>query len=322
MQPLLSAGPLAEVFLAAALASAMTLMGIYIPPVSGLAQILWTVPISLLMVKRNIPLGFLALGVTLAVALFLSPPLLAGSFIAQYALVGIYYGVALKKNWRPGIVVSGGIVIAILSLAASIIITFRSAGIPLTDLGQPLEGIYSQTMSLYEQLGVLDRMAAEGVSRAEFELSIRQMVETFKRLLPGLLAVGAMGTAVVNYLMTYLIGQRMGLGLRKAPPFSQWHLPWHFTWGVVIGLAALLGGDYWQYQSVKVFGQNLLLVFAPVLLVFGLSVAAFYYQKSSLPRWLKIGLIVIGFFYLSFSLVMLMALGLFDPLFGYRKRMS
>ncbi|MDH7478846.1 MAG: YybS family protein, partial [Syntrophomonadaceae bacterium] len=279
-----------------------------------------TVPITILMVKRSPPSGLLALAMTAVLTLVLAPSLVTVSFIAQFAPVGVFYGVALNRKWHPGIVALGGIGTAMGSLALVLLLTFRSAGIALAELGQPVEEMFHQSLAFYHQAGVFDSLFAQGVTPAELEEYARQVSETYKRLLPGLLAIGAMGTSVLNYLITCLVGNHAGLELRRIPPFSQWQLPWYFTWGVVVGLAALLGGDYWQLDTLSRIGQNLLLVFAPVLFVFGASVVVFYYRRSPLPAWFKISIIVLATFYLTFSLMLVMALGLFDPLFGYRRR--
>lgn len=309
-----------ETFSAAGLSAVLALAGIYFPFVSGISMFLWTVPITILMVKRSFSSGLLALGLTAALTLTLAPTLVAGNFIAQFALVGIFYGVALSRKWNPGLVVLGGIGTAAGSLAIVLLFNFRGLGNALTELGQPIEEMFRQSLAFYEQTGVFDSLFAQGVTPAELEEYSHQVAETYKRLLPGLLVIGAMATAALNYLITYMVGQRASLELRKIPPFSQWQLPWHFAWGVVVGLAALLGGDYWQLDTLTRIGQNLLLISAPVLLVFGTSVVVFYYRRSSLPAWFKILIIILAAFYLTFSLMLVMALGLFDPLFGYRRR--
>ena len=322
LQPRLSDGAPKDVVIATLTAAVLVLAGVNYIPVSGLAMILWILPISLIMKKRSFWFGMLVLVLTSLVVSGVSPNAAAAVFIAQFIPVGIFYGVGLKKQWRPGIVVTAGIIISILSMSAMALVTLHSEGLTLSEMVQPPEEIYNETMDLYQRTGFLDNLQNQGVNQEEVKTITRQVAETTWQLLPGLKAIEAMGAAVLNYMLLHLICRRFRLDVQNLPQFMYWELPWYLTWGVILGLAALLGGDYWQYQAVKLFGENLLLLFAPVLLVFGASVAVFFYKKAPWPMWLKIALIVLSFIYIWFTVLMLMTLGLFDPLFGYRKRIS
>ncbi|NPV89201.1 MAG: DUF2232 domain-containing protein [Firmicutes bacterium] len=319
LQPRLSDSAPKDVVIATLAAAILALAGIKYMP--GLGMILWTLPISLIIIKRSCWSGMLVLALTALVVSGVSEPAAAAAFMAQFALVGLFFGIGLKRRWRLGTVITVGIIISILTFLSMELAALYSQGISLNEAVKPSEEIYNRTMEMYQRAGLLDNIQGEGINQEEFAAITRQLVDTLRRLVPSFMAIGAIATAVFNFLLLHLLGQRLRLDIVELPRFMDWQLPWYLTYGVILGLAALLGGNY-LHPAVKLFGENLLMLFAPVLVVFGTSVAVFFYQKAPWPMWLKIGLVVLGFVYIWFTLMMLMALGLFDPLFGYRKRFS
>lgn len=319
MQPRSSMKPLVEGALAAALAAILALVGLYVPILSGLATLIWTVPITILIVRYSLREGLLAIVVAAILVVLLSNPFTAVFYVLQFAPVGIFFGLAFQRRLAVGGTVLGGMAISIISTAAVTLLSFQAIGLNLNDIDQQLAGTLDSMLQFYQRSGILELYAAQGITEQDLREATMQMFLLFKRLFPGILAFGAAASASVSYLITHLIARRLLIPIRSIPPFREWQMPWYLTWGVVLGFAALLGGDFFNISWLKASGQNLLLFYAPFLTVFGLSVISYFYAKSQIPRGIKIGLIILSCLYLSITLTLVMVLGLFDPLFNYRK---
>lgn len=310
---------LVEGAFSAALATLLALMGIYLPIISGLFDLVWTVPLTVLVIRQDIRLGVLALLVSGLLILMLSDPLRAVFLLIQFGAVGLFYGIAFKRRMAPGISLLIGMVTAGACMVAVAFIGFWLTGINWAEIQRQLYANIDPMMDLYRQLGLLQSYAQKGITEEVFRQEITRWVGVMLRLLPGILISGAALGAVANYYAAYAVLKRLRIPVVKVAPFREWQLPWYLTWGVILGFAAWLGGDYLQIAWLATIGQNILMVYAPFLMIFGLSVGCFYYTTSRLPKWLKVVLVVLAVFYMHVSLLMLIMLGLFDPLFDYRK---
>jgi uncharacterized protein YybS (DUF2232 family) len=237
-------------------------------------------------------------------------------------MVGVFFGIAFRRQLSSGYAVLGGVVISIISAVVATYLSFQVMGITLGDISQQLNSSVESAIDFYRRTGVLDRYAELGINEEMLRESGAQVVYWSKRFFPGILAFGAAAAAGINYLVAHMVAIRMQIPVRTIPPFREWQMPWHLTWGVVLGFAVLLVGDYAKISWLVIGGQNLLLLYSPFLIIFGVSVVSHYYHKSQLPRWFKIGIIVLSGFYFSITLIMIMTIGLFDPLFNYRKHLK
>jgi uncharacterized protein YybS (DUF2232 family) len=319
LQPISGTKPLVEGALAAALAAILALVGLYIPILSSLATIVWTIPITLMVARYSLRDGLLAVIVTMVLVIILSNPLTAVLYVAQFGVVGLFYGLALKRQLSAGSSILGGVGISIISTVIITLASLQIMGITLSDLGQQLQSSVDSIVEFYRRAGVLEDYQAQGITEEALREAATQIVLFFQRILPGLLAVGAAITASLNYLIVQLVARRLQIPVVSLPPFREWQMPWYLTWGVVVAFAALLAGDYFGLSWLMIGGQNLLVLYAPFLIIFGIAVVSYYYQKSKLPRWFKASLIIFSCFYISITVVLIMSVGLFDPLFNYRK---
>ncbi|NPV26763.1 MAG: YybS family protein [Firmicutes bacterium] len=311
--------PLVEGAFLAALAALLALVGIYLPLLSGLVDLIWTIPLIVLVVRQDLRLGILSLLVSGLLILMFSDPLRAIFLLLQFGAVGLFYGVAFKRRLMPGLALLVGVAIAIVSMAAVMWIGFLMTGLSWTDIQQQIQANVNPTIEFYRRLGLLQVYANQGISEEMLRQMTVQMVNLLLRLLPGMLITGAAMAAVVNYFAAYAVLKRVRIPVAKVASFREWQLPWYLTWGVILGFAAWLGGDYLKATWLVTIGQNILVIYAPFLLVFGLSVVTYYYQTSRIPKLAKYGLLIVAVLYLRVTVMMLIFLGLFDPLFDYRK---
>lgn len=124
--------------------------------------------------------------------------------------------------------------------------------------------------------------------------------------------------ALVEFgLVFYFV--RIWLKDEQRIPFTRWRLPWYAVWGAVLGIAFYLLGDQFSWPNLRIVGINLMVVYAALTLVLGVSVFVFLLHSPKIPRFLKLAFIIASFIYLFFSIVSLIMFGLFDLLFNFRR---
>lgn len=312
------ANSLAQGALLATIAALLGLAALYIPVIGAVAGVLWTIPIIILILRFELNTGIMALTVALVIIGMAAGPVSALSLGLRGGLTALVIGYAFKKSWSPGFTVLSGGVVTVLGTAILLLLTFAIMGGPLLDMGE-VEGIVDQTMELYKQSGLLNPLLEQGTTEEEIRSQLMQMMALAVALIPGAMFLSSLVSAGITYLLARLVIKRLGYDVKPIPSFRYWQVPWYSVWGLILGLAMFLAGDYAGYKPVRLIGQNIIYIYLPLLLVNGLSVAAYYYYKWQFSPFIKgigLALMIVN---LPITVIFLMIIGAFDPLFNYRK---
>ncbi|MDN5345293.1 MAG: hypothetical protein PWQ18_1407 [Clostridia bacterium] len=310
---------LAEGALMAALTVVLVLAGYFIPLFQFLTNIIWTVPIVVLIVRQDLRLGVMATFVSgLVIALF-TGPVNAALLFSQFAALGLMYGYLFKIKARPGPTLMLGAAVALLSLLFSLFLTAKLTRLPWGGLFQELEATFNYTLEFYRRTGILERMGQQGMTPEQIQAALTSMIDLSKLLLPGILISAALMAAFVNYLVAQRILLRLRLLEKGLLPFRLWQLPWYAVWGVIAGLGLWQLGDYYHLDLAHRVGVNILYIYIPLLAGNGLAAVAFIFHKLRLAPILRVGVVVFALFYLPVVLISLITLGLFDPFLSYRR---
>lgn len=297
----------------------LALVGLWIPPLQVITSFIWTVPMVVAIIKYDLRAGILVTVVASLLVMIFSDPVRAFVQIVQFGGVGIIYGWLFKKQASPGKFVFWGSLVAGLSMFLVLLLSAGVTGVDLAAWDQQLNTSIESTIDLYRQIGLLDNMAARGVNEEELRQTMEQLALWFKAIIPGILIVSTIFSAIVNFLLARLIIKKLNFPVPYIPPFRYWQLPWYSVWGVIIGLALVLFGDYMQLPGMTTVGQNVLYIYFPFILINGLSVVVYFYKErlnSPLLRVLLIAFIVINW---PLAGLFLSVIGVFDPLFDWRK---
>lgn len=138
----------------------------------------------------------------------------------------------------------------------------------------------------------------------------RFVVATLRLAGPGMVGLGVLAGALVNYAVARLCVRRLG-GFR---PFAAEAVPDHFVWGV-IGAGVLLVS---RQDRLTTVGLSALLVLMPLYAIQGLAVFRHFFQRLGVPRVLQ----VVGFGLFAMQPVLLVAVscvGLSDLWIDFRK---
>jgi len=309
---------LAEGALMAAITAILGLAGIYLPFIRIFTDMLWTIPIVIVTTRHGLTAGAVSLGVAGLLIFALAHPLQAVLLILQFGALALFYGYAFKRRFKPSLTLLVGTGVAILSLLLVILLMLGLFGADVVDITKQMQASIEPTVQLYEKLGYF----GEGVQTELTEEMVRQILESFvytiALLIPALFVLWALSTAFLNYVMAQVVLLRLKVPIPVLPPFRQWRLPWWTAWGFILGFAAYLAGDYFAWQTVSQVGLNIMMLYAPIFFVLGLSVTFFFLGKRVFRTWTRVLLVIMAVFFLQFVMIALVSVGLLDLLLNYR----
>ncbi|MEL7567635.1 MAG: YybS family protein [Dehalobacterium sp.] len=307
---------LTEGALMAALAALLGIIGIYIPVLGMVTNLVWSIPIILLIMRHSMKLGLMGLAVTGLLISILAGPVQSILFLVNMGGMALIYGYCFKKGLSPMKALLFGTIIAAVSTASTILLSAFVANLPISQWITDLKLAINEGFQVYEKMGMMEKMLPKGVTPEQYKEQFFHMIET---LLPGVFVAASMGSALVNYLVARKFLRRLKYEIPEMPMFRDWHFPWQIVWGVILGLGLLLSGNYSQNSILTLVGQNILYIYYPVLLVSGISFVVFLWKNDFLTGFMRAMIIMAAFLFNAFFLMVLVLIGLFDPLFDYRR---
>ena len=141
-----------------------------------------------------------------------------------------------------------------------------------------------------------------------------KFIHNLVRLIPGM----AIATSVTQAACCYgvaraVIARRPGPTPAVSPPFSLWHAPDAWVWGLIAALALVI----FPNESSRLTGWNLAVLFAVVYLAQGTAIVEHYLRRARIRAFVR-GLIIALILALP-SVVFVIALGVVDILADVRK---
>lgn len=299
----------------AALTTIIALVGLYMPPLYILTSLLTPLPLAVVVRRRDLKTGFMAMLVAGALLFMLfGRPVAVVLLIIQMGPLGLLLGLLFKNYVSAGFsVVIAGLFSAVL-LVASLFFSFWLTGINPFIMGPEMAQAMDHVINTYKQAGILDQ-AGEKEARLLIENFIRYM----NLLLPGILVMSSIISTFVTYLINRQVLLRLGYNVPALPPFSRWRFPWYSIWGIILGLSLVLAGDSPGRTLMSATGKNLLLVVGFIYTILGLSVASYFIKGWKIARPVKIIMVVMAFLYLPFMFSVLLTLGVLDTLVNTRR---
>lgn len=172
------------------------------------------------------------------------------------------------------------------------------------------------TLEQYRQAGLLETLARQGITEADIRTYLQSAVQLLWQLTPGFAALGAM----LEYsVVSYFFARWAPLEDKPFPGLGFLRLPWFAIWGVNLGMIAYLLGDQEKWPVIRLFGMNLMLIYAGLALVLGSSVFLYYLRLSSLSGFAK-GILLFGsFMFILITVINLILIGLFDCVLNFRR---
>lgn len=275
---------LVEAALMTALTAILAIAGFYLPLMGYLLFII-AVPFIIMSVRHS---GRYVITSALAAAVlvsFLTFPTY-GIYIALLGgAVGFVMGYFLKRQKDSSTVIFYGALMTTVSLFVMFSLAALVSGINIMDM---VTGILDETVLLTENMGL-------GEIVANSEVSIAEMMEIFKMVIPSSLILSGVIFALVNYFFASIILKRMGSWSMPPKPFSQFTLPANILIGTsLIIVLTYLAGKLNIVDSEVLF-VNVMNVFIYVFMVQGIAVIFHLMEKRNLGKGLKTMVVVIIF---------------------------
>lgn len=309
--------PMVEGAFMACIAAILALAGIYIPVLSIFTNFVWTVPIILIIVRYGPVRGLTAFAVAILIIIVTYSPLAAFFHLIQFGGLTMTYGYAFHKKISPGLTLAAGAVVAAISMVLGFYLAFLVTGLNTINMAEQMKEAIEPSMELLRGMNYFARTGlSEEAVRAQFITAIDLM----NLVIPGLLALSGLTTAVINYVAAQKILNRLKTPIPSLPPFRFWRLPWWTVWGLLVGLGFNILGSYTGNPVYSNLAANILLIYYFILTFMGLAVAN-YYINERLQGALMYRVMLFAFLFLFMQLVtMILAIvGLFDMLFDYRR---
>lgn len=313
LPPLTPARRISEGALMTALTVVLGLAAFYAPILDMIILMLCPIPIMFLIKRHNIGTGVLAfLAAAALLSLFLG--INHGAFIVlTIGAVGIWYGVALRKNLKPLLTVAVGTALSAVSVAVTMLTSLWVMGISVSGVDTYITQYVDQTVQVLQSTGVFDTLAG-GISAEDYK---QMMVSMLTRLIPGMLIIIAMVQALFCYIISGAVFRRLGITVQTMPKFRDWHMGWPALWGLIIALLAYLGYHYLHYDILKEIALNILYIYYPIMMATGISLVVWFY-KNTRSLFMPIVLIVGAFLFPSGIIISIMMFSLFDTVVDFR----
>lgn len=290
---------------------------VYIPILGLFSRLIWSVPLAVLTAQAGLRRGVLASVISLIWLGLAISPVWAAITAFQFAGIGLVLGILMTKGTSSGRMIA-------ITTAVSILITLLVFVVPVvTDdsfsgFAVEFRNTTNEVYKLWEDAGLVDRLQEQGMSGQEIRESLESAVDWVIRLLPALMATSALGIAFFNFLGARSVLRKTGFSVPGFPVFSRWYVPWHLSWAVIGGLGLTLLGDYVGNKTIFTAGQNIVFICVPAAFIIGLSTAAYMFSKVH-SKVFKACVVFGSFFYLPLTVMLLLLIGVFDPLFDFRK---
>ncbi|OPL07900.1 MAG: hypothetical protein AVO33_03250 [delta proteobacterium ML8_F1] len=297
---------LVETALLSSITSILAIAGMYIPFL-GYLMLIVAVPFILIVVRHSARYGVLGALATGMLVMFVSFPTYGIYVAAMGGGVGILMGQQIKKRKESMTVIFYGALGASVTMILLLTLTTLVTGVSLIAMVEEL---------LAESFQITDRMGLENVL-LESGVTLEDILEIFKLILPSTLILTSAFFAVFNYNVGRVILRRTGFTAGESKPFSQFTLPGNIIMGTTLILILTYLSGYFNIVDTEVLFINILNLFIYIFLLQGLAIIFFLLEKKQFKTGMKIFVVLMVF--LLQMVVGVALIGWIDNIFDFRK---
>ncbi|MGM9974513.1 MAG: YybS family protein [Clostridiaceae bacterium] len=315
MQNSKSAKPVVEAGILSAIIVVLMIINSGFPLLGTISMFILPIPMTILTVRHNVKVSFIALLASTILGAMLIGPIAAISTLFLYGPIGITLGYCTKR--KLGAVDS----IQLTSIGAIIGMIGQNVIYAYLVMGTNLKGAarefydlimesVTMTKEMYDSLGVsLEENPA-------FQSFSAFTYDKFLLMIVPVILIGGIVMAFLNYIISRNILRRMKIELKPLPAFSHWYIDNRYLAGLIIFLC--LGIILQRYD---IFGGEYIFVTAMyilnlVLIVIGIS-AVSYFLINKLRVSRLMAAIILIFIFNGFG-AMFMILGFVETIMDGR----
>ncbi len=316
----LQTGAIVEGALMASLTAVLALMGIYLPFLRVLTDLVWTIPIVLVTVRRGISTGVLSIAAAGFLIFSLAGPVQAVFLVLQFGLLALVYGYSFHKGFKPSLTLMWGVITSVASILLVVFLSFLISGINSLDLAAQMKESIEPTMEIYRKMGLFSTSGSQGLTEEAVRQMLEGVIQLISWMIPGILAVYGLMSAFLNYIIAQKILVKLRITVPQLPPFRYWQLPWWVIWGFILGFGLYLGSSYGRNHTLEIVAMNIMLLYAPVAFVLGLANCSFYLHKHpEKSAFFRVIFVILIVFFSAYTIIMIGGIGMADLLFNYRR---
>lgn len=297
----------------AAIAIALYLLGNATQVVIILA---YPVPAALIAQRHGLKAGLMAsLVAALGIGMTLGP--IHGIIsLLIIGVPGVVLGICMKKglSWVSSTMITGA-VLTFTTVADFVLGAFAIGITPqksLEELRTAMMASLETTKNFYAKINA----GAEAMK--QMDAMAEQMSFVVSKLLPAMVVISSLMTALIAYSITRAVIIRMKGKADPITKFEKWQLPVWFSWFPIIGLALPLIGGYVKMDWVTYLGNNLFTSAMMFYMVHSMALLWFYLNQKGVPKFLRF--IICGFLYITpLTSGILPYAGVVDSFYDFRK---
>jgi len=295
---------------AALWAAGLYISGLIIPILGQAAALFAPVPLIIAIVRRGRREGLAALAVSFAIVALITGVSAAALFLLGFGLMALGTSEGMLRQYKPEQAALLGGLLPVAALALGVLAYYAKIGTsPVAALEESLRTMLAQAAQAYRSVGLQEP--------AELVTALADKITYYAvRLMPTLVVTTSVVQAACCYgLARVLIIRKDGSFPGSVQtPFSAWHAPDGWVWGLIASLALLVVPS----PAGKILGWNATLFFAAVYVIQGLTVVEYYLKKVSVPSVGR-GLILSLVLLIMPLLILVIALGAVDIWGDFRK---
>jgi uncharacterized protein YybS (DUF2232 family) len=283
--------------------------GFIVPVIGQILALLTPVPLIVLSLRGGRGEGLAALGISAALISAIGGWQAGALLLVTFGLMAVGISEGIRRQMKPEQVsLLGGLLpVAVVGVLAAFYFA-RAGKSPMGAIEEYLRTNIAEAAAVYTKIG-LNEMAAMLASVTD------TFVHYFVRLIPAI----TIATSIMQAAMCYGISRSIILKKEVSSPFagqaslSIWHAPDAWVWGLIIALALLVV----PYETSRLVGWNLAILFAVVYLAQGIAIVEFYLRKIRFRPFMR-GLLF-ALILATPSIVFAIALGVVDIWADFRK---
>lgn len=242
-------------------------------------------------------------------------------YLSFYGLAILVIGLLAYEDKGYYALQKWGIITAFLGVSIFLGALYLEDGnIGVKDFEEQLTASVAISIQEYDESGMFEFYEKRGISKADFEARVYNIVKVISYHLPALYYLQAVLVVFFMLLLAARVSLKRNISRLKKRPYIKEIMPWQLAWLAIAGLILWLIGRE-NISFIYYIGSNLLVILLPITMYFGLAALIFIFRQKQLFRkkWL-IALLVFLAIIFPLSLVFFLSVfGLFDGLLDYRK---
>ncbi|MGE5174107.1 MAG: DUF2232 domain-containing protein, partial [Betaproteobacteria bacterium] len=221
--------------------------------------------------------------------------------------VGVAEGIRRSMKLERIALLGGLLPVAVIGIALSVYF-IRIGKNPVEAIEAYLRGNVAEAAKLYTSLGLAEMASMVNAVSDKF-------IHNLVRLIPSITIATSVTQAACCYgVARAIIVRKPGATpAMSQPPFASWHAPDVWVWGLIAALALVV----LPYESSRLTGWNLAIIFSVVYLAQGAAIVEHYLLRARIKAFIR-GLIIALILAMP-SVVFVIALGIVDIWADVRK---